>query len=142
MQFIAENRLKELLETSKSQDAFDSAVVRELFIELDHFNRDQEDDFSKLEAKVVVLRKTLSQLHNQMVKKNLIAGHLQKKLADAQIETHKKIFETESNIKKAEEQIGKLIQRNNFIFDLVKSCLPHITRSETAEHIRKKLSKF
>jgi chromosome segregation ATPase len=125
MQPMTEDRLKELLTTSECKDSFDSAIVRELFVEFDQLHSvPNELDRIKpdLENKVARLTESLEQLPNEIATKE---KQLRSELAMM-----------EKQYRDARETIDKQNDRFKLVCRLLISCLDHIRNAKTADYIK------
>lgn len=125
---MTEDRLKELLATSKSKDSVDSAIVRELFVE-----------FDRLHNILAALDKTKPDLKNEIARLTITFEKQPEELAEMEKQLRNEMAEMEKQCRNARETIDKQSRLIDLVQSLLNSCLPHIRRPETADYIRKRL---
>jgi hypothetical protein len=151
MQPMTENQLKELLADSKCKDSFDSAIVRELFVEFDRLHEllNNLDAFKpNLENMIVRLTESLEQLPNDMTTMEkqlhnelaLTEQRLRDELTIAEERQRDGLAMMEKQCQDARKIIDKQNDRFKLLSGLLVSCVNRITNPKTADYIILKMS--
>ena len=136
---MTDERLKELLAVSEHQESFDSAVVRELFVEADRLQailHQLDSTNACLENKVSHWTDALERMPNEL-------AEMEAKLRCELIEKEKRLVHELAEAKEQSRKASEILDPQNPDFkhgcELLTSCLEHIKRPETADYIKENL---